>query len=322
MKKKKNSSRKLTENPTFTPINRTQQRILELFAQEQRDLHLALIEKKIPLSHGCLHASLKKLVALEFLQESGGSPNFYSLLSKSQSLLIQGVGKPDIRTHGIELTIPIIQKPLGWNSDYSNKFIKISDEIHMKNWKEEVRARWRGNFMRISDSSISIFFNEFWDPRVEINMLKVMFKGLEFCKDMERIHPGLKLGQIRKGSVIRLSAQEHAIKLPKNAKIEPIQGRTFVIDWSKLYPELEFKDNRKSGDQMQNFSEFIDALADGEISIDDVKYIKEVKGTILELSKREKCRKIYAQAKIHAKFLWLQNHGPGASEVPGDSGQR
>ena len=289
------------KTPTLTGVNGVQQKIMELFAQERRDLYLALIEKKLPLSHSWLQENLKKLVAKGLLQESGGSPRFYSLTEKGIALN-QGVGRPDIRTHGIEFTIPIIQKPQGWNSDYSNKFIKISDEIRMKNWKEEIRARWRGNFMRISDSSISVFFKEFWDPKVEINLLKAIFRALEFCKDMEEIHQGLKLGQIRKGSVIKLSAQEHAMELPKNSKVEPMQGKTFVIDWSKGVPELEFKDNQKSADHMERFADFIDAIADGEITANDIRSIKVHR-------KQESNGRTIKRGVLLARIKWMKNHG-------------
>jgi len=288
------------KTPTLTGMNESQQKILELFAQERRDLYLALIEKKIPLSHSWLQSNLKKLVSQEFLQEYGGHPRFYSLTEKGRSLIDQRVGRPDIRTHGIILTIPIIQKPIGWNSDHP-KFIKISDEIRMKNWKEEIRARWHGNFMMISDSSISLHLREFWSENPEMNLLQSLFKGLEFCKDMEGIHPGLKLGQIRKGSVITLSAQEHAMQLPPNPNIEPVQGKTFIIDWSKGWPELEFRDNGKSADHMERFADFIDAIAEGKITVKDIQSVRKI-------SKSEGCKRTVAQGVTFAKFLWMRNH--------------
>lgn len=299
---------------TITPLNIAQQQILELFAQEQRDLYLALIEKKLPFSHSWIQTNLKKLVIGGFLQETGGVPHFYTLTAKSRAFLDQGVGLPDIRTHGIEFTIPIIQKPIDWDCDYSNKFIKISDEIRMKNWKEEITARWKGNFIRISDSSISIFLGEFWNPNVELNLIQAHYRALEFCRDMEQIHPRLRLGQIRKGSVFKLSAQEHAIQLPKNSRIEPMQGKTFVIDWSKGYPELEFKDNKKSADHMARFSHYVDSIARGEITIEDVQAIREVKRT-------NDVRRIVQQGIRYAKILWLQrDHKPpytSTTQVPG-----
>lgn len=288
-----------------------QKKIIALLISEGEDLCLLHFQRKLKGSKSWIHKNLLNLVADGRLQTYGSNPKFYSITQAGKSIG-QGVGISK-RSHGIQLTIPIIQKPIDWACGRP-EFIKISNEIHMRGWKEEIRARWRGNFMMITPSSITIHLTEFWDNDVRINLLNALHKGKQFCRDMEEINPGLKLGKINKGSLIFLSAQEHAIGLPKNPNIKSFKGKTFLIDWSKGYPELEFKDNKNSADQMDRFSTFIDSIADGEITLEDIQAIRELK-------RANKTKQIVQQAIRYAKILWMQrDHKPpytSTTQVPG-----
>lgn len=278
-------------------INNLQERILKLIIKEKDNLYLAKIYRKLGSKKGWTHKNLTQLVDKKYLQKTGGSPKFYSITKKGTSY-VQGFSIPQSRMHGIQLTIPILRKPIGWITEHS-KFEKMSDTLRMKGWKTEIRGRWEGDFMMVTPKSITIHLSEFWNKDPRINALNALHRCKEFCIDMESINPGLKLGKAELGSVILISAQEHALGLPNNPNIESYTGRTFVIDYSNGYPEVEFKNNKSSTDHMAVVSELIDSIAEGDLTLDDIRYNKEDRKI---RHKDQVMKRAFRLAKVKWKF--------------------
>lgn len=281
-------------------LNEIQKRILRRLTQDDRDLNLQQIERKIKMSHSWTQENLKLLEKRGLLTSAGKNPRFYSLTEQGKNIAIRldhSVGDPDIRSHAIQLTFPIIQKPGAWS--YDSRFIKVSDEIRMRNWTTEIRARWHGNYCLISDSSISLFITSLHNPDIKVNVMKALFLALHFARYMEISHEGLKLGVPNKGSVIFMPAQEHALPLPQ-MDLDSFESDSFAADFSKGYPEVDFK-GRSSVDSTERFKTFMEAVVDNRISAES---FEKLTSSVDRLLKREITYTTYRQAVEIAKTRW------------------
>ncbi|RLI83985.1 hypothetical protein DRP07_02465 [Archaeoglobales archaeon] len=242
----------------------TSLKILKILANSS--LYQRQIARDLGMSESTINYQLAKLDRLGLLNLTKRTkPKFASLTEKGKRFVFSNIGisleNVKIYCHNIQLTAGIIKRPKRWN--FSKPVFKaVSDELHMKGWKNQASGRWRDNFFLVSDSSVTLRLTKritTTDPIVGAYTALDIFS--EFAQDLESVNPGLKLGKAHEGSVVYLSSQEYAMNLPNIKEFTtPIYSKKFHIDWSKGLPEIDFVDNSTALNDTRKFQNFVNDL--------------------------------------------------------------
>ncbi len=226
------------------------------------------ISRILNLSETRVKGHLDRLERKELIKFVGIRPKFPELTPGGRRTVSQildvSFNNLKFRCHNFRLTAGIIHKPENWKFN-KPQFKAVSDEIRMTNWKLQKDSRWNDNFFLISNSSISLRIK---DDIIASTPVDGAFQALEiftnFAQDMESYNSGLRIGKPYTGSVVILSSQEFAVRLPNSSKFNlPYIIEIFHIDWSKGYAEIDFL----KLDDASKFHEFICYLLSDRIDL-------------------------------------------------------
>lgn len=249
---------------------RVKNNILKLLLErgDEGRLYQRYISRILNCPETTIKGHLDRLKRDELIKFVGIRPKFPELTPEGKRIASQILGVSfnnlKFRCHNFRLTANIIRKPKDWKFN-KPEFKAVSDELRMMHWKEQRRGRWNDNFFIISDSSISLRIKDdiFANSSID-GAFQALDIFIEFIEDLESYNPGLKIGKPYIGSVVILSSQEYAVKLPNLDKFSTsYNGKIFQIDWSRGHPEIDFL----KLDDASKFHEFLCYLLSDRIDL-------------------------------------------------------
>ncbi len=270
-------------------LSHKQLSIIQLLLERgDESLYQRLIARELKILETTAKYNIERLEKLGLIKIYGKNLKFIELTKKGRriasKILDVSFKNLKFRCHDYLLTANIIRKPKNWCFP-KPQFKAVSDEVRMTHWRQQKEGRWDENFFLISNSSISLRIK---DDIITPDPVAGAYQGLDifikFAKDLELANPELKIGKPYIGSVVIISTQEYAMRLPNRREFnKPIKTKIFHIDWSKGYPEIDFTGS-DALDNSIRFQYFLDLLLADKINP--------------EMLKTKNLRKIYELHKI------------------------
>jgi hypothetical protein len=241
--------------------------VLELI---RLDMNLAQIAKHLKVSKPRVSIIVRGLEEKEMVRlKTWSARKFYELTGGAELLLgvaVEGVNslsKPLYRFHNLEVVLPIVRSPEGFEGTLLNKGFEVAAR---RNYRRFQRRFNHG--LVFFGKSVLYYPNEVWAGSPEECLNKLVKQAQEVRIELEDAFEGLRVGYPLEKEAFKLVNQHMALVGGAADSLPPhslARGSRFLVDASKGVPEIEAHSPVYAQVDMKKLVSFFDDIAKSEI---------------------------------------------------------